>query len=124
MSGTSPDSCLPKRVMLPQRRQTRPLPGLFAPSHAVRAMILRVAVCINSTGYSILCPHHTQGKAPCISAGVAQLVEQLTCNQQVGGSIPFAGSIQKPNKYPVNIGYNACLRGFFLLDKMAADGLF
>src|SRR5574341_1120754 len=23
-------------------------------------------------------------------AGVAQLVEQLTCNQQVGGSIPFA----------------------------------
>jgi xanthine/uracil permease len=26
-------------------------------------------------------------------AGVAQLVEQLTCNQQVGGSIPFASSI-------------------------------
>src|SRR3989338_9404797 len=25
-------------------------------------------------------------------AGVAQLVEQLTCNQQVGGSIPFASS--------------------------------
>ena len=25
-------------------------------------------------------------------AGVAQLVEQLTCNQQVGGSSPFAGS--------------------------------
>ena len=29
------------------------------------------------------------------SAGVAQMVEQLTCNQQVGGSIPFAGSIYK-----------------------------
>lgn len=27
-------------------------------------------------------------------AGVAQLVEQLTCNQQVGGSIPFASSIK------------------------------
>jgi hypothetical protein len=26
-------------------------------------------------------------------AGVAQLVEQLICNQQVGGSNPFAGSI-------------------------------
>ena len=25
-------------------------------------------------------------------AGVAQLVEQLICNQQVGGSSPFAGS--------------------------------
>ena len=25
-------------------------------------------------------------------AGVAQLVEQLTCNQQVGGSNPFASS--------------------------------
>ena len=27
------------------------------------------------------------------NAGVAQLVEQLTCNQQVGGSIPSASSI-------------------------------
>ena len=26
-------------------------------------------------------------------AGVAQLAEQLICNQQVGGSIPFASSI-------------------------------
>ena len=26
------------------------------------------------------------------AAGVAQLAEQLTCNQQVGGSIPFASS--------------------------------
>ena len=31
-------------------------------------------------------------KAP-YYAGVAQLVEQLTCNQQVEGSIPFASSI-------------------------------
>ena len=29
------------------------------------------------------------------SAGVAQLVEQLICNHQVGGSSPFTGS----NKY-------------------------
>jgi hypothetical protein len=27
-------------------------------------------------------------------AGIAQLVEQLTCNQQVTGSIPVAGSAQ------------------------------
>ena len=27
------------------------------------------------------------------NAGVAQLVEQLTCNQQVGGSNPFASSV-------------------------------
>ena len=27
-----------------------------------------------------------------LAAGVAQLVEQLTCNQQVGGSNPFASS--------------------------------
>ena len=27
-----------------------------------------------------------------VDAGVAQLVEQLTCNQQVGGSSPFASS--------------------------------
>ena len=29
----------------------------------------------------------------CLAAGVAQLVEQLICNQQVGGSKPFASSI-------------------------------
>ena len=28
----------------------------------------------------------------CQRAGVAQLVEQLICNQQVGGSSPFASS--------------------------------
>ena len=28
-------------------------------------------------------------------AGVAQMVERLTCNQQVGGSTPFASSIRK-----------------------------
>ena len=28
----------------------------------------------------------------CQSAGVAQLVEQLICNQRVGGSSPFASS--------------------------------
>ena len=28
-------------------------------------------------------------------AGVAQLVEQLTCNQPVGGSTPLASSISK-----------------------------
>ena len=28
-----------------------------------------------------------------VVAGVAQLVEQLTCNQLVGGSNPLAGSI-------------------------------
>ena len=28
-------------------------------------------------------------------AGVAQLVERLTCNQQVGGSTPFASSIHE-----------------------------
>jgi hypothetical protein len=27
-------------------------------------------------------------------AGIAQLVEQLTCNQQVAGSIPAAGSVE------------------------------
>ncbi len=31
-------------------------------------------------------------------AGVAQLVEQLTCNQQVGGSIPFASSVSRERK--------------------------
>ena len=29
-------------------------------------------------------------------AGVAQSAEQLICNQQVGGSIPFASSKRKP----------------------------
>lgn len=28
-----------------------------------------------------------------LGAGVAQLVEQLICNQQVGGSSPFASSL-------------------------------
>ena len=33
------------------------------------------------------------------NAGVAQLAEQLTCNQQVGGSIPLASSIKSlPNR--------------------------
>ena len=31
-------------------------------------------------------------------ASVAQMVEQLTCNQWVGGSIPFAGSMARNNK--------------------------
>ena len=30
---------------------------------------------------------------PACVAGVAQLVEQLTCNQQVAGSIPIASSV-------------------------------
>jgi len=30
---------------------------------------------------------------PFVLAGVAQSVEQLICNQQVGGSNPFASSI-------------------------------
>jgi hypothetical protein len=29
-----------------------------------------------------------------LKAGIAQLVEQLTCNQQVTGSIPVAGSVE------------------------------
>ena len=32
---------------------------------------------------------------PFAYAGVAQLVEQLTCNQQVGGSSPFASSMME-----------------------------
>ena len=35
------------------------------------------------------------------------MVEQLICNQQVGGSIPFAGSNLKPTKkavFPRNYG--------------------
>ncbi len=32
-------------------------------------------------------------------AGVAQLVEQLTCNQQVAGSIPVASSIELGSEY-------------------------
>ena len=32
-------------------------------------------------------------------AGVAQLVEQLICNHQVGGSSPFTGSIYNPHNY-------------------------
>ena len=33
-----------------------------------------------------------------MSAGVAQQVEQLTCNQPVGGSIPLASSIFAPTE--------------------------
>lgn len=32
--------------------------------------------------------------AACVHAGVAQLVEQLTCNEKVEGSIPFTGTSQ------------------------------
>ena len=39
------------------------------------------------------------------SASVAQMVEQLTCNQWVGGSIPFAGSIASENGFLV-LGYS------------------
>ena len=31
-------------------------------------------------------------RAPARRAGVAQLVEQLTCNEKVEGSIPFTGT--------------------------------
>ena len=33
-----------------------------------------------------------------IYAGIAQLVEQLTCNEQVGGSSPSTGSIKILNR--------------------------
>lgn len=35
-------------------------------------------------------------------AGVAQLVEQLTCNQPVGGSTPLASSIYFLGKYIIS----------------------
>src|SRR6185503_5058235 len=35
----------------------------------------------------------------CVRAGVAQLVEHLICNQRVGGSSPFAGSIRHLKTY-------------------------
>ena len=46
----------------------------------------------------------------CRSAGVAQLVEQLTCNQPVGGSTPLASSIRCPHPaflhgFQVRIGW-------------------
>jgi hypothetical protein len=33
-----------------------------------------------------------------VNAGIAQLVEQLICNQQVIGSSPIAGFIVRPRK--------------------------
>ena len=36
---------------------------------------------------------HMDGPESFIYAGLAQLVVQLTCNQQVGGSIPLPSSI-------------------------------
>lgn len=42
-------------------------------------------------------------------ASVAQLVEQLICNQRVGGSNPLAG-------------YNSCFRKYFYLKKIKWAG--
>ena len=42
--------------------------------------------------YSFCCDIHN-GSVPCVRAGVAQSVEQLICNQPVGGSNPSASSI-------------------------------
>ena len=36
------------------------------------------------------------------NAGIAQLVEQLICNQQVVGSSPTAGSLEKPVVFQVD----------------------
>ena len=41
--------------------------------------------------------------APPRQAGVAQLVEQLICNHQVGGSSPFTGSSNDPEKIDLSI---------------------
>ena len=40
-------------------------------------------------------PFKTGFRYPSKDAGVAQLAEQLFCKQQVIGSIPFAGSMEK-----------------------------
>ena len=45
----------------------------------------------------MLCKHNVVGSIPSTStkvlnAGVAQLVEQLTCNEKVEGSNPFSGT--------------------------------
>ena len=37
----------------------------------------------------------SRGRLPELNAGIAQLVEQLICNQQVVGSNPTAGSLVK-----------------------------
>ncbi len=48
-------------------------------------------------------------------AGIAQLVEQLICNQQVIGSIPIAGSVYKegldPGQRGSGFGVPGCLGG-------------
>ena len=44
-----------------------------------------------------------------INAGIAQLVEQLTCNQQVAGSSPIASSNPKKES-PIFFGYFLYLR--------------
>src|SRR6185369_15935175 len=55
-----------------------------------------------------------------VVAGVAQLVEQLTCNQQVGGSIPFASSfLSSAQKILAEVKY--AWRGQVAERLMAAD---
>ena len=45
-------------------------------------------------------------------AGLAQLVEQLTCNQQVGGSSPLAGTMEEPLAQLVeHLTFNQRVRG-------------
>ena len=46
------------------------------------------SICLTSRGSAVRTRH-----SPPFIAGLAQLVEQLTCNQQVGGSSPLAGTI-------------------------------
>ncbi len=55
------------------------------------------------------------------NAGVAQLVEQLTCNQQVGGSNPFASSVTGLHtEFPIcrvlNLGKRDGARAFIWAD--------
>jgi hypothetical protein len=52
--------------------------------------ILKILTFTGICNFAIL---HPTLRVFCIYAGLAQLVEQLICNQQVGGSKPLASSM-------------------------------
>ena len=60
--------------------------------------------------------HHSVVSGYSINADVAQLVEQLICNQQVAGSSPIVGSIA-PNRKSVAITLATSVVYSYLLSK-------
>ena len=85
----------------PDHRQVSPAGSCGPARDTRRARSVRARRSMPGLRFSLQCSPRACPMARL--AGVAQLVEQLTCNEKVEGSIPFTGTISPPIQRRVRI---------------------